>query len=159
MLSTTLSWMSHCLTLVSFFVSVDTHATTAASIIPTTTTPPIPPVTGVIPKLPLLLQQVLSSLCQMSLVLHSLLVLSMNQLQLDSYRVHFDTVTLDNDRRQASTDLLFNVWEYLCTVRMSRRLCPIQGRPLVSHLCKGKFLNHYLRLWDTKNYMCLHLYF
>jgi len=38
----------------------------------------------------------------MLLVLHSLLVLS-------TVRVHFDTVTLDNDRCQASTDPLLNV--------------------------------------------------
>ena len=38
----------------------------------------------------------------MLLVLHSLLVLS-------TVRVHFDTVTSDNDRRLTSTDPMLNV--------------------------------------------------
>ena len=42
----------------------------------------------------------------MSLVLHSLLVLSMNQWTI---RVHFDTVTLDNDRHLTSADPLLNI--------------------------------------------------
>ena len=87
--------------------------------------------------LPLLLQQVLLSPCQMWLD-----CLCCQWINFDwTVRVHFDTVTPDSDKC-LTTDLL-NAWQHLVHSWDVQKVL-LNARPLLGHLCKGKFLNQYL---------------